>query len=83
MQGLFFLNSEFLMQNSEALSKRVLADAGPGPESQIERAHRLLYGRSPSKKEMSLALEFLEKSDNAWSRLAHVWLTSNEFRYVE
>ncbi len=83
LQGLFFLNSEFLMQSAEALSKRVLADAGPGPESQIERAHRLLYGRSPSKKEMSLALEFLEKSDNAWTRLAHVWLSSNEFRYVE
>lgn len=83
LQGLFFLNSEFLLQTADAFAQRVSSDVGSDTRDQLEHAYRLLYGRSPNKKEVSLALDFLKKSDGAWSRLAQVWLSSNEFRYVD
>jgi hypothetical protein len=82
LQGLFFLNSELVMGMAQALVERIASQAGDEPQARIRQAYRLLYGRAPSEQELSLALDFLSKSDAAWPRLAQVWLSSNEFRYV-
>jgi hypothetical protein len=83
LQGLFFFNSELVMELSEALVERISTDAGADPRDRILRAYKLLYGRAASEQETSLALKFLRESNDAWVRLAHVWLSSNEFRYVD
>ncbi len=83
LQGLFFLNSELVMGAAAGLAERLSDDAGDNPQERIRRAYRLLYGRAPSDREESLALRFLEKPHNDWPELAQVWLSSNEFRYVD
>jgi len=83
LQGLFFYNSELVMEMSGALAERIASEAGDDTQARIERAYHLLFGRAPSNEETSLALSFLEKSNDAWPRLTHVWLSSNEFRYVD
>ena len=83
LQGLFFYNSELVMEMAEALAERIASESGDDARARIERAYNLLFGRAPTGEETRLALGFLKKSDDAWPRLAHVWLSSNEFRYVD
>ncbi len=82
LQGLFFLNSDLVMTAATALIERLSEDVGGDSDRRIHRAYRLLYGRAPSDREAVLAKQFLEKSNKAWPELAQVWLSSNEFRYV-
>ena len=82
LQGLFFLNSEFLMAQSEALAERLAKEAGPDVVARIRLGYRLLFGRAPNSRELALNRQFVSSSDRAWPRLAQTWLSSNEFRYV-
>ena len=57
LQRLFFMNSDFVQRQAEALAQRV-ADAGDQAE-RIRKAYRLLFGRTPSEAELQAGLEFL------------------------
>ncbi len=70
------------MTAARALAARISDEVGTDPEGRILRAYMLLYGRAPSEEEKSLALRFLERPGNDWPELTQVWLSSNEFRYV-
>ena len=82
LQGLYFLNSDFLMREAASFSKRVTEDAD-SPAEQVARAYRLLFGRAPSKQERAATLAFLSSHENAWPQLAQVLMSSNEFLYVD
>ena len=82
LQGLFFLNSELLMEQARGLAERILADAGADADERIRYGYRLLFGRAPSDEELALNREFAATADAPWPRLAQTWLSSNEFRYV-
>lgn len=82
LQGLFFLNSELLVTQAEALAGRILREAGARTEDRVRFGYQLLFARPPTEEEAALAKSFVESSDNAWPRLAQVWLSSNEIRYV-
>jgi hypothetical protein len=58
-QSLTLLNSEEVMLAAQATARRVMKEA-QSPEQQIDRAYRLVIGRSPSTKERALTYEFLE-----------------------
>jgi hypothetical protein len=77
LQGLYFLNSEFVMQRAAAFAKCVAAK--PDENSRVREAYRLLYYREPSRDELRLAHEYLQKA--SWSRYAQALLTSNEFTH--
>ena len=81
LQGLFFLNSDFLMRQADIFSKRVLGQAD-GPAEQIEGAYRLLFGREPTVEERKIGMEYLAANPHGWPSLAQVLLSSNEFLYV-
>jgi hypothetical protein len=57
-QSLTLLNSDEVMAAARATSERVAKEAS-SPEQQIERAFRLVIGRSPSASERVLSEEFL------------------------
>ena len=82
LQGLYFLNSEFLMRQAEAFSERVTAESDK-PAEQVEQAYRLLFGREPTSSEREATLEFLAGGEESWPRLAQVLMSSNEFLYVD
>ena len=83
LQGLFFLNSEFVMRQAERLTDRLGRDPDSNEAAKIRQAYRLLYGRRPSKQEVRLGRRFLDGDVSRWSHYAQVLMTSNEFMYVQ
>jgi len=79
LQRLFFMNSSFIAQRSQALVQRLQREAPGDNESRVIRAYRLLYGRAPTQSEVELGLEFLRNGDGAWPRYAQALLSSSEF----
>jgi hypothetical protein len=82
LQGLFFLNSDFVMEAAETLAERI-AQEGANEKASIERAYWLAYSRAPTAEELKLSRHFLRQDSEGWSRLAQVLLSSNEFLYVD
>jgi hypothetical protein len=81
MQRLFFLNSEFIGSQAEALVQRLEREAGPGDAARLQRAYLLLYGRPPSEAEIRLGLRFVA-GPGGWPQYAQVLLSGNEFSSV-
>ncbi len=75
LQKLFFLNSEMVSRESEALGER-LRKLG------VERGYRHVFQRAPSEGEKKSAKEFL-KAGGSWKQYAQVLLSTNEFAYVD
>jgi hypothetical protein len=85
LQQLFVLNSPFMQQQAEALTRRVAREAPGSQEDRIRSAYALLFGRPPHEKELRLGLAFLGegKPDEMWPAYAQALLASNEFLFVD
>jgi hypothetical protein len=81
LQKLFFMNSDFMMEQSRALA--ALLDKAAQEDARIRLAYRLVLQREPTAEERRAALEFLHSSKNAWPLYAQVLLSSNEFIYLQ
>ena len=57
LQRLFFMNSEFMQQQAERLAERVGGE--PTEEARIQKAYRLIFGRTPTAGEIQAGREFL------------------------
>jgi hypothetical protein len=88
-QSLALLNDTMVLDWAKGFARRVKNDAGMPADAQVERAFRLAYHRAPSERELTSALNFLERqtkiasADAALVDLCHVLLNSNEFLYVD
>jgi hypothetical protein len=86
-QKLYMLNSPFVLAQAHTLARRLETPSSQGLENQIQRAYRLLFGRSASSTEVKLAVDFLRKPDDAamprWEQYAQLLLISNEMLYVD
>ena len=86
-QFLFMMNSPFMVDRAKAFSRR-LAGESEDDQERIERAYRLLFGRSPSEGETRMGLRFLQSEApsgselSPWERYGQVLMSSNEFMYV-
>jgi hypothetical protein len=91
-QALYFMNSPFVIRQSEGLADRVCRLAKDDAE-RVELAYRLTLARTPSESERSRALQFVrdctagpEAGDGAreaWAQLGQALFASAEFRYLE
>ncbi len=81
LQKLFFMNSDFVMEQSKALAK-ILQGSEGDDNARIAGAYRLIFQREPTAGERKLALEFLHDSPKAWPQYTQVLLSSNEFSYL-
>jgi mono/diheme cytochrome c family protein len=61
LQGLFFMNSDLIQREADALLSRL----GPeeNPAGRVEHAYRLLFQRKPAQAEVERGLEFLKKAE--------------------
>lgn len=97
MQTLFLMNSAFVHDQAEAFARQLLTTPGDDP-ARVRLACEMAQGRVPSAAEVSDDLEFVaayqqKLSDQgvppdrqpaaAWTALARVLLTSNEFLYID
>jgi mono/diheme cytochrome c family protein len=81
LQKLFFMNSDFVMEQSKTLAKK-LTESNADDNARIAAAYRLLFQRGPTPDERRLALQFLHDSQEAWPQYTQVLLSSNEFSFL-
>jgi hypothetical protein len=86
LQGLFVLNSPFILAQADALGHVLLnTDAGT-LEGRISQVYTRLYQRVPSRPEKAAALRFFEGREadaTAWSQYAQALLAGNEMQFVD
>ena len=80
-QKLFYLNSPFMMNMAQSLSKR-LSTHHKEPSVQLDYAFKLLFGRSPNNAEIQKLLPLMKDSKNR-ILLSQALLISNEFSYID
>jgi hypothetical protein len=88
-QALFLLNSPFILGQSKAAAKKLLADAKLDDAARVERLYQLLLGRAATSEEVARATAYValvakesKSTEAAWASLAQAMYASAEFRYV-
>ena len=94
-QGLFLMNSPFVLRTTEALATRLLNEESVDRDQRLERLYALVYQRTPSERESKNGLAFVDRfsqvhngkdgdrdSSAAWQALCQVLVSSNEFLYL-
>jgi len=83
LQGLFFLNSAFLREQSRALDERLTREAGEDASSRVTRAYQLLFARPPDKHELGLGIQYVSAGGSkVWPQYLQALLSSGEFMSV-
>ncbi len=97
LQALYLMNNPFVQEQAAGLARRLIA-ASTDAANRVEMAYRLAWSRPPTSEERDRALAFLRtahaalasagtsaesREREAWSSLAKVVLTANEFLYVD
>jgi hypothetical protein len=95
-QALFLMNNPFVLNQSEQMARRVLADRGATDGERIASAFRITLGRAPTDAERAQVAEFLGDYRGslaaarfqgnavlaAWTSFCQTLLASGEFRYI-
>jgi hypothetical protein len=96
-QALFLMNNPFVEAQASALARRLAREEGD-PERRVQLAWEKAWGRPPLPSDIDRARRYLESYSNAlatmgtstqkieldaWTSLAKILLTSNEFLYVD
>ncbi|MBL8290903.1 MAG: PSD1 domain-containing protein [Bryobacterales bacterium] len=68
LQGLYFLNSDFVKEQSKAMAERI-------PAGNVEKAYRMILARDPSPEELRLGREYGAN----WAEYLQVLMSSAEF----
>ena len=97
-QSLALLNSEFVLEQSEAFARRVLSETKEADnlESQVQQAWELAFGSLPRPEELAASVDFLkaqqedfatrnlkEPNVKALAAFCQVLYGSNKFLYVD
>ncbi len=97
LQALFLMNNRFVQEQSARFARRLIGSSAD-PRRRLELAHQLAWSRPPTSDEIDQGLGFLRKCNTAlehahisdesremeaWTSLAKVMLTANEFLYVD
>jgi len=72
LQGLFFMNSDLIQRQAEALLSRLGREGSGETDStaRIQRAYKFLFQREPSQMELQRGLDFLKKADGLFKTAA-------------
>jgi hypothetical protein len=93
LQALYLMNNLFVLDNAEGLARRLIAGS-TDPDSRIAFGCELAWGRPPTTPDLERARRFLRDASAAgepgktlelaaWTSLAKVLLTANEFLYID
>jgi Protein of unknown function (DUF1553) len=97
LQALYFMNNPFIQEQAAGLARRLIGTSSD-PTRRIEMAFQLAWSRPPAADERDRAREFLRIADaaltsartpagsrerEAWTSLAKVMLTANEFLTID
>lgn len=90
-QGLYLMNSPWVMQQAEHTARRLLEVEGLSDAERVEHAYLIMFGRHPTPTERGLAQDFLSAESGvderstvaAWSEFCHVLIASIDFRHLK
>lgn len=92
IQALFVLNDPFVHDSATRFGARIL-QAKPQNSERITLAHQWAYGRMPTANQLAACEDYLKRmieklggkdaEQKAWTSLARVLLSSNEFIYID
>jgi len=82
LQGLYWLNSKFVAEQSRALDERITKEAGTESRAKIDRAYQLLFARPADPEEVKIGLEYVASGPKGWPRYLQALLGSGEFSSV-
>jgi hypothetical protein len=82
LQGLYWLNSDFVAAQAKALDERLAKETGEDTPQRIRRAYQLLYARLPDSEEMKIGVEYVTAGSNAWVQYLQTLLSAAEFASV-
>jgi hypothetical protein len=80
-QALSLLNSPLAVEASQALARRVRAQAGADPAAQVRQAFRIALQRDPEPGEREACLSLLER--RSLPEVCRALINLNEFAYVD
>ena len=94
-QALYMLNNDFVIQQSEALARRLMKDQSKSAE-RVRELFMLSFGRPPTADETQMSLKFVndtaesatgrnraEKTFAAWCQLCQAIMATAEFRWLD
>jgi hypothetical protein len=81
-QSLFLMNHPAVARAAKKLLERPDVVQEKEMPRKVERLYRILYGRAPTQRELSIAQEYLA-ANGTWERYAHALLMANEFVFVD
>jgi len=80
-QALALMNSEFSQTQAEKFAARIQKAAGDDPGAEVNTAWNMAFGREPSEKERSTAVDYLRR--NNLTRLCLLMFNMSEMIYVD
>jgi len=96
LQGLFVLNSRFVISRAQSLADRLLRDLPDDTNGRVQQAYQLLFARAASDDELQLASAYLQEvaaecveetpaltTASAWKLYLHALLGSNELLFMD
>ena len=94
-QALYMLNNDFVIQQSEALARRLMKDQSK-PAERVRQLFMFSFGRPPTQDELQMSLGFVndateaatgrsraEKAFAAWCQLCQSVMATAEFRWLD
>ncbi len=81
LQALTMLNHQFTLDMADALSKRIIENAGDEPNEQIHLAFQLCYSRAATELELKACRELI--AEHGLSAFCRVLLNTSEFIYLQ
>ena len=97
LQALYLMNDPFVREQAEAFARRMIEQSAD-PERRVAWAHQIAWGRPARTEEAAKGVEYVRRyaeelrrtstpadrvDIEAWSSLARVLLTANEFVFVD
>ncbi len=96
LQSLFWMNSDFIQNNSRSMAQRLLA-AGDEGGDRLSLAYQLALSRPPTEtengeftrylqdyqKQLDATIDSEERELRTWTSICHILLASNEFSYID
>ncbi len=83
LQRLFFLNSDFVLDESRTLAAKISGSAGVDDNGKIAQLYDLLFNRQPSDAEARAGRDFVQHNHDAWPEYVQALLASNEFSFLD
>ncbi len=81
LQALSLMNNALVLHLSNAFAGRLVAEAGPSADRQVDRAYRLALGRGPEPDERARAVRVVEQA--GLNTLTRALFNCNEFLYFD